>query len=190
MHVYQLNMKDLNQNSMTLKTLLSLDPMDYYPFLSKGYILDWLLKTEQYWLRRFMRNLRKEEYYTFHRPNKLLKYYYQRKKNRLGRKLGFFIPAGCFDSGLKIYHYGSIIVNPKARIGKNCTIHGNCCIGSKGTLPDDSPVIGDHVDIGQNAQILGGITIANGVKIGASAVVTKSVTEPNVTVVGIPGKII
>ena len=125
-------MEDVNRKHINLKTLLSLDPMDYYPFLSKGYILDWLLKTEQYWLRRFMRNLRKEEYYTFHRPNKLLKYYYQRKKNRLGRKLGFFIPAGCFDSGLKIYHYGSIIVNPKARIGKNCTIHGNCCIRKQG----------------------------------------------------------
>ena len=68
-------MEDVNRKHINLKTLLSLDPMDYYPFLSKGYILDWLLKTEQYWLRRFMRNLRKEEYYTFHRPNKLLKYY-------------------------------------------------------------------------------------------------------------------
>ena len=92
--------------------------------------------------------------------------------------------------GLKIYHYGSIIVNPKSRIGKNCTIHGNCCIGSKGTFPDDSPVIGNNVDIGQNAQILGGIYIADGVKIGAGAVVTKSVLVPGVTVVGVPARIV
>lgn len=105
-------------------------------------------------------------------------------------RLGFFINAGCFDIGLKIYHYGSIIVNPKSRIGKNCTIHGNCCIGSKGTFPDDSPVIGNNVDIGQNAQILGGIYIADGVKIGAGAVVTKSVLVPGVTVVGVPARIV
>ncbi|MEN5130517.1 hypothetical protein [Elizabethkingia anophelis] len=108
----------------------------------------------------------------------------------MGRKLGFFIAAGCFDQGLRIYHYGSIIINPKAKVGKNCTIHGNCCIGSKGSFPDDSPVIGDNVDIGQGAQILGGITIANGVKIGAGSIVTKSVLEQNVTVVGIPGKVL
>ncbi|NHQ68895.1 serine acetyltransferase, partial [Elizabethkingia miricola] len=64
------------------------------------------------------------------------------------------------------------------------------CIGSKGILPDDSPIIGDNVDIGQGAQILGGITIADGVRIGAGSIVTKSVFEENVTIVGIPAKII
>lgn len=175
---------------MNLKEYINADRMDYYPLLSKGFLMDYLLQTEQFWVRRFVKNLRKEEYYTFHKPNKLLKYYYQRKRNILGRKLGFFIAAGCFNSGLRIYHYGSIIINPKSRIGKNCTIHGNCCIGSKGGFPDDSPVIGDNVDIGQGAQILGGITIADGVKIGAGSIVTKSVLEPNVTVVGIPGKVL
>ena len=125
-----------------------------------------------------------------YKRNKILQYYFSRKKNLLGIRLGFSINAGCFDIGLKIYHYGSIIVNPKSRIGKNCTIHGNCCIGSKGTFPDDSPVIGNNVDIGQNAQILGGIYIADGVKIGAGAVVTKSVLVPGVTVVGVPARIV
>ncbi|GGH32173.1 serine acetyltransferase [Sphingobacterium alkalisoli] len=152
--------------------------------------MDWLLQTEQYWLRKYVKTLRKEEYYTFHKPNKLLRYYYQRKKNRLGYKLGFFIPAGCFGSGLKIYHYGSILINPKTRIGKNCTIHGNCCLGSKGVFPDDAPNIGDNVDIGQGAQILGGITIADGVKIGAGAIVVKSVLEPRATVIGGAAKIL
>ncbi|KFC39650.1 serine acetyltransferase [Elizabethkingia anophelis] len=175
---------------MNIKSYIKLDRMDYYPKFSKGFLVDFLLKTEQYWLRRFVKTLRKEEYYTFHNPNKILKYYYQRRKNILGRQLGFFIPAGCFGPGLKIYHYGSIIVNPKSKIGKNCTIHGNCCIGSKGILPDDSPIIGDNVDIGQGAQILGRITIADGVRIGAGSIVTKSVFEENVTIVGIPAKII
>ena len=102
-------------------------------------------------------------------------------------------------SGRKIFWAGNLvslseqvalIVNPKSRIGKNCTIHGNCCIGSKGGIPDDSPVIGDNVDIGQNAQILGGITVADGVRIGAGAIVTKSILIPDVTVVGIPAKVI
>ena len=87
-------------------------------------------------------------------------------------------------------HFGSVIVNPKARIGKNCKIHGNCCIGSDGGYPDASPVIGDNVDIGQGAQILGGIKVADDVRIGAGAVVVKDILTKGVTVVGIPARII
>ena len=175
---------------MKLKDYLNADRMEYWPLFSKGRLMDWILCPEQYWVKQFVQCLRKEEFYKFHKKNKILQYYFGRKKNILGARLGFFISAGCFDTGLKIYHYGSIIVNPKSKIGKNCTMHGNCCIGSKGTFTDDSPVIGDNVDIGQNAQILGGITIADGVKVGAGAVVTKSIVEPGVTVVGIPARIV
>ena len=145
---------------VTLKEYLNSDRIDYFPFGSKGYIMDWLLRTEQYWIRRYIRALRKEEFYMNYKRNKILQYYFSRKKNLLGIRLGFLINAGCFDIGLKIYHY------------------------------DDSPVIGNNVDIGQNAQILGGIYIADGVKIGAGAVVTKSVLVPGVTVVGVPARIV
>jgi len=160
-----------------------------YSFFSKEHLVDWLLQSEQYLIRRYLRFLRKEEFYTLIKPNKLLKYYYRRAKNKLGSRLGFFIHAGNFGPGLKIYHYGSIIIHPNARIGANCTIHGNCCIGSKGTYPDDSPIIGNQVDIGQGAQILGGITLADRIRIGAGTIVTKSVMQTDVTLLGVPGKI-
>jgi len=178
------------KDKLSLHDYITADRMDYFPSLSKGYLVDWLLKSEQYWLRTFVKYLRKEEYFTFYRPNWILKYYYKRKKNILGRKLSFFINAGNFGQGLKISHYGSIIVHPNARIGNNCTLHGNCCIGSKGSLPDVAPIVGDNVDIGQGAQILGDIIIADGVKIGAGSIVVKSVLETNVTVAGVPARII
>ena len=156
----------------------------------KERILEWLIRPEKYYIRRYLRFLRKEERYTFTKPQKLLAYWYKARKNRLGSRLGFIISAGCFAEGLQIEHFGSIIVNPKARIGRNCKIHGNCCIGSTGGYPDDSPVIGDNVDIGQGAQILDGIRIADGVRIGAGAVVVKDVLNSGVTVIGIPGKIV
>ena len=156
----------------------------------KERILEWLIRPEKYYIRRYLRFLRKEEQYTFTKQKKMLAYCYKACKNRLGSRLGFIISAGCFAEGLQIEHYGSIIVNPKARIGRNCKIHGNCCIGSTGGYPDDSPIIGDNVDIGQGAQILGGIRIADGVRIGAGAVVVKDILDSGVTVVGVPGKII
>lgn len=156
----------------------------------KEYLLEWLLRPERYYIKKYLRFLRKEEKYTFTQPVKLLAFWYKGRKNRLGSRLGFIISAGCFAEGLTIEHYGSIIVNPKSRIGRNCKIHGNCCIGSTGGYPDDSPVIGEGVDIGQGAQILGGIYIADHVRIGAGAVVLKDVPTPGVTVVGVPGHII
>jgi len=156
----------------------------------KEKILDFLIRPEGFYIRRYLKLLRKEEKYTFSKPCRVLALYYKARKNRLGSRLGFIISAGCFGDGLKLEHFGSVIVNPKARIGKNCTIHGNCCIGSKGGFPDDSPVIGDNVDIGQGAQILGGIKVADNVRIGAGAIVVKDILTPGVTVVGIPAKAI
>ena len=157
---------------------------------AKEQLLEWLIRPENFYIRRYMRFLRQEEKYIFKRPNKMLAFWYKARKNRLGSRLGFIISAGCFDEGLRIWHYGSIIVNPKARIGKNCNIHGNCCIGNARPDSQDSPVIGDNVNIGQSAQILGGIRIADNVKIGAGAVVVKDVLTPGVTVVGVPGMIV
>ncbi|MBP3256406.1 MAG: serine acetyltransferase [Bacteroidales bacterium] len=156
----------------------------------KEKLLNWLIRPERYYIDRYVKLLRKEEHYTFNKRNSIMAFWYKARKNRLGSRLGFIISAGCFGEGLQIEHYGSIIVNPKARIGRNCKIHGNCCIGSTGGYPDDSPVIGDNVDIGQGGQILGGIRIADNVKIGAGAVVVKDVLTPGVTVVGIPGSIL
>lgn len=154
----------------------------------KEYLLEWIIRPERFYIQKYLRFLRREELYTFARPNRWLAFFYKARKNRLGSRLGFIISAGCFGEGLRLEHYGSVIVNPKARIGKNCIIHGNCCIGSNGGYPDDSPTIGDNVDIGQNAQILGSIRIADGIKIGAGAIVVKDFLTPGITIAGVPAK--
>lgn len=156
----------------------------------KDNLLEYLIRPEKYYIKRYLRWLRKEEKYSSNKWGRYLSYWYRGRKNRLGARLGFIISAGCFEEGLRLEHFGSVIVNPKARIGKNCIIHGNCCIGSTGGYPDESPVIGDNVDIGQFAQILGKIRIADNVKIGAGAVVVTDILTPGVTVVGIPGKVL
>ena len=109
----------------------------------KERLLEWLIRPERYYIRRYLRFLRQEEKYTLgDTPNKLLGLWYRGRKNRLGSRLGFIISAGCFGEDLHLEHFGSVIVNPKSRIGKGCIIHGNCCIGSNGGYPDDSPSSG------------------------------------------------
>ncbi len=148
-----------------------------------------LLSDEFSAINRYLRLLRKEEWlYNSTNPIlRLLRLPISRIKNRLGVKLGLLIPRNVADEGLKIWHTGSVIINAKAKIGKNCVFHGNNCVGNKG-ISNEAPTIGDDVEIGFGAQIVGGVYIADGCKIGAGAVVTKSCTKPNTTLVGIPAR--
>ncbi len=106
-------------------------------------------------------------------------------------KYGISIPfLTHIDMGLLIGHFGGIVVNGGAVIGKNCYLGQGVTIGQvnrgehKGT-----PVIGDNVYIAAGAKIIGNIKIGNNVAIGANAVVTKDVPDFAV-VVGIPAQII
>lgn len=82
-------------------------------------------------------------------------------------------------SGLKIYHGMGLVVNPSAVIGKNATLRHNVTIGNyiKDGVVTKSPIIGDNVEVGCGAVILGEITVGDNVIIGANAVVTKDVPD-------------
>jgi serine O-acetyltransferase len=102
-------------------------------------------------------------------------------------KLGFSIPLNVFGPGLSIAHYGTIVVSDAAKVGKNCRIHEGVNIGAtNGSFK--APEIGDNVFIGTGAKIIGDITIADDVAIGANAVVVKSILEKGVTYGGVPAK--
>ena len=114
---------------------------------------------------------------------KIKKILYSFKANRYSSKYNLEL-YGDFGKNLKIWH-GNIIINGKAKLGNNVQLHGNNCIGEtrKGV-----PKIGDNVDIGYGATIIGPITIANNVIIGANALVNTSILEENSIFVGNPAK--
>lgn len=140
---------------------------------------------------KFQLTLRELEYFLYKSSQSKLyvphKLFYKMKYHDLGIKLGFSIPVNVIGEGLSLPHYGTIVVSNKAKIGKNCRIHEGVTIGSTNGS-DLAPVIGDNVFIGSGAKILGNITIADDVCIGANTVVTKSITEPGTTWGGIPAK--
>ena len=118
----------------------------------------------------------------------VLRYFYAYKLGRLKSKTGIDLEPNVAGPGLHIPH-GKTVVNPNAKIGKDCKIMSDVTIGISGRYKSDgSPTIGDNVFIGTGARILGGIQIANGVVIGANSVVIKDIIEPNITVAGIPAK--
>lgn len=102
--------------------------------------------------------------------------------------LGISIPKSVeCGAGLRIYHMGNIFIHNKAVIGENCTLRQGITIGNRQN-DDDVPVLGNNVDLGAYAQILGNIKIGDNVKIGAMSVVIKDVPD-NATAYGVPAKI-
>ena len=91
--------------------------------------------------------------------------------------------------GLRIVHFGSIVVNPGAVIGKNFNIAQGVLIGNAQGKNKGCPVIGDNVCINANAVVIGGITIGNHVLIAPGAFVNFDVPD-NSIVIGNPGQII
>ena len=147
----------------------------------------------EYYLVKYLYYLRMQEYYiNTHNGNpfkKMCGLIYEAKKHRLGNKLGLDIGANCAEEGLTVFHHGTVIINPDAKIGKNCKLHGNNCIGNNGK-ENLNPIIGDNVDIGFGAVIIGNVVLADGIIVGANAVVNKSFTTPGVTIAGVPARII
>ena len=91
-------------------------------------------------------------------------------------------------------------ISNSVRIGKGCIIYYNSNIThdcSVGNFVEISPSvnilgrveIGSYVKLGSNSTILPDVRIGNNVVVGAGSVVTKDVFD-NVTVVGIPAKVI
>jgi serine O-acetyltransferase len=103
--------------------------------------------------------------------------------------LGISLPRNCkIGPGLVIFHYGAIVINENVNIGSNCTIRQGVTIGSK-KRNDDVPTIGDNVEIGAGAIIIGSIKIGNNVIIGANALVINDVPANHIAV-GVPARIL
>ncbi|WES96766.1 serine acetyltransferase [Chryseobacterium arthrosphaerae] len=106
-------------------------------------------------------------------------------------KYGFQIyPETQIGEGFYLGHYGSLVINPKTIIGKNCNIAHGVTIGQQNRGKNEgSPIIGDEVWIGTNAVLVGAITIGNNVLIVPNSYVNFDV-PPNSVVIGNPAKII
>jgi serine O-acetyltransferase len=103
---------------------------------------------------------------------------------RLSLQSGISIPLYVFGRGLSIAHYGSIVVNDRARVGRFCRIHSATNIGEQG---GEAPVIGDFAYIGPGAVIYGATRIGDRVAIGANSVVSGGFDSDS-TIGGVPAR--
>ncbi len=179
------------QTKKDLAEYLAADNAWYNEKRWKRRLIDRFTNEPYYVLKKYLILLRKYEYHYNNsagsRFHTYIGFFYCRKKNKLGNKLGIEIGPNCFGKGLEIWHSGSIIVNPSVKAGEHCVLRGANCIGNNGKT-DKNPVLGDNVELGYGAVIIGEVSIAGNTKIGANAVVNRSIEDPGCTYVGVPAK--
>lgn len=83
-------------------------------------------------------------------------------------KLGFSIGRNILGYGVVIPHYGTIVINGEANIGNFCVLHTSTCIagGNKN--------IGDYFYLSAGSQLIGNITLGDGVTVAAHSLVKDS----------------
>jgi serine O-acetyltransferase len=97
-------------------------------------------------------------------------------------------PGARIGARFFIDHGMGVVIGETAEIGADVTLyHGVTLGGTSLAKGKRHPTLEDRVVVGAGAKILGAITIGEDSRIGANAVVVKSV-PPNSVVVGVPGQ--
>ncbi|MGR4802396.1 hypothetical protein RG276_07985 [Bifidobacterium adolescentis] len=133
-------------------------------------------------------HLRKAEFYFNNKDylwNKIFYYYHLIFVKRFCKTYCSEIPINVFGKGLIIWHPERIIINPDARIGDYCSLSSGVVIAQS---HNQSPSIGNYVELMIDSKVLGGIHVADHVRIGADALVLKEIKEANTTWAGIPAR--
>ena len=91
-----------------------------------------------------------------------------------------------FGPGFVLIHSQGVVINGSVRGGAHVYLEHQVTIGAEKGV---SPVLGSHVFVGAGAKIVGPVTIGDGARVGANAVVVKDVPA-GATVGGVPARIL
>jgi serine O-acetyltransferase len=94
--------------------------------------------------------------------------------------------ASRIGAGLRLYHPIGVVIGPDVVMGTNCSVQQNVTLGYGGF---GSPTLEDDVFVGPGAVILGGITVGQGARVGANAVVTTDIPSYQLWA-GVPARFI
>lgn len=154
------------------------------------YIAGLFYKQENILVYRYLKNLRKREYYLNSKSSisKIIQLYYRIKLNRIGFAYGIQIHPNTVGKGLTIRHLqGGVIINCKS-MGDYCRVNGGVVVGNKDSQENIS-TIGNNVRLSVGSKIIGKIIIGDNAIIAPNSVVIKDV--PNSSIVsGVPALII
>lgn len=170
-------------NRKKLKECLSKDSLNYIS-QTDGVIKRWINNllagpnNNQKYIWKYVKVLRLVEYHcnSHGLQHRIMQIILLSKLRRLSNITGFQIPINTVGAGLKIFHWGTIIINGKSHIGSNVTLYPGVLIGWKNP-GEKAPVIGDNVFIGSGSKIIGNVKIGNNVTIAQNCVIVNDIPE-------------
>ena len=179
-----------------LQRYLKEDMMAYDNSL-KAKIKNVVLKEDDYYVKKYLKILRKTEYFKNNSDclfNKVLYQWYYYKWFKISRKTGLYIRPNSAGPGLTLYHTcgtrtGAV---PETRIGSHVIIRPGVIIGYRGdTMRGEktAPVIDDYVEFSWGVKVFGKIKVGRGALLNANCVVMGNV-PPYAIVVGNPAKVV
>lgn len=157
-----------------------------YPMSGRRYLSYLLQISEGAILRKHTKLLRTAEYHT-NAGHKLRSFIWRTRLMRFQMKRSLHIPMNCFEKGLYISHCLPVGGNGNIVVGKNCRIMPGVYLTGD-DKEDKAPVIGDDVTLGIDCIVKGDVYLADGITVGAGAVVTHSFYEKGISIAGVPAK--
>lgn len=91
--------------------------------------------------------------------------------------------------GLVVFHPVGVVVGPRVTSGSNLIIQQGVTVGDRRASDLAAPKLGDDVYLGAGCRVLGAVTLGDGAKVGANAVVLDDVPA-GARAVGVPAIVI
>lgn len=133
----------------------------------------------------YLRHMRYFSYYSAHRKTisgKLRYFWHKARYYKLGLKLGYSIGCDCFGYGLRLPHYGSIVVGKSNRIGPYAMLFPASCI------VDEASEIGEAFFLAHGAVLSKQVRLGHQVVVAANSVMNVSCEEGCAIFAGSPAK--
>lgn len=99
-------------------------------------------------------------------------------------------PAAKISAGVFIDHGAGVVIGETAEVAEGCVLYQGVTLGGTGKETGKRhPTLEKNCMVSAGAKVLGSITLHEGAKVGAGAVVLKDV-PPGATVVGVPARVV
>ena len=145
---------------------------------------------ESYYVRKYLRTLRKYEYYTNAGAGlkRLMGLYYGFRWKRLSNRYQIYIHPNTVGKGLYIPHFHGGVQLNCISMGDWCTVSAGVVVGNKGSQ-ENRAVIGDRVELTIGCKVIGRVTVGDGAVVCPNSVVIRDVPAGAV-VSGVPANIV
>lgn len=132
-----------------------------------------------------VRSHRKANWCYRHNLKFLARWISQRSRRKTGIEIH---PAAQIGRGLFIDHGMGVVIGETAEVGNDVLLFHGVTLGGVSMSPGKRhPTIGNNVQIGAGAKVLGPVTVEDGAKVGANAVLVKNLPQGHVAV-GVPSR--